>query len=421
MSEQDKPEDDDAATPKAGDATEQVDATAGASDAAAASDDKPTASDSEAADSDLAESKVADDTRTADSDAADPADSEAANNTTDNDVPARRMSARTTRRLLAAVAVVAVVVAFVTIFATGGFDRGDDAVSTGAGATGAAAGEAFGTAAAGTCLTWTKSDASDLHQVDCDDEHLFEVAATVDLSQYPGSEFGPDSKFPGVLRFTELKDEHCTPAVQQVLDSKFDPKGKFSVGLINPGEAGWSAGERTLRCGLQYSGNSGALRPIVGTVASQDQSDVLEPGTCVGINQNLPGDPVDCGQEHAFEVVSIVDLSTQFPGGPPSVADQDKFLEPECTRAATEYLGSPDALRAKTLTLFWGQIDSTSWLAGSRKVNCSIGKGADVGFAPIVGSAKGDITINGQAPVPPPDVPEGRSLPGPLPGASPPG
>ncbi|HEY5853897.1 MAG TPA: septum formation family protein [Aldersonia sp.] len=365
MSEPDKPANDDAATPKADDTAEQVDATA---------------------------------------------------DTSDDATPARRrVSAKTTRRLLAAVAVAAVVVAFVTIFATGGFDKGDDAESTGAAATGAVAGEAFGTAAAGTCLTWTKSDASDLHQVDCNSEHLFEVAATVDLSQYPGAEFGPDSKFPGVLRFTELKDEHCTPAVQRYLGSKFDPNGKFSVGLINPGEAGWSAGERTLRCGLQYSGNSGALRPIVGTVASQDQSDVLEPGTCVGINQNLPGDPVDCSKEHAFEVVSIVDLSAQFPGGPPSVADQDKFLEPECTRTSTEYLGSPDALRDKTLTLFWGQFDSTSWLAGSRKINCSIGKGADVGFAPIVGSAKGDITINGQAPVPPPPVPEGRSLPTPLP------
>ena len=41
------------------------------------------------------------------------------------------------------------------------------------------------------------------------------------------------------------------------------------------------------------------------------------------------------------------------------------------------------------------------------------------GFATIVGTAKGDILINGAAPVPPPAAPEGRALPIPLPGAAP--
>lgn len=331
-------------------------------------------------------------------------------------------SASTTRRALGVIAFGAVAAAVVTIFLTGGFSNDSNLQTRQPGqaaATGAAAGEAFGTARSGDCLTWSKSDASDLSKVDCGGEHLFEVAAEIDLSTYPGAEFGPGSKFPGVLRFAELKDQLCTPAVENYLGAQFDPNGKFSVGLINPGDAGWAANERTLRCGLQYSGNSGALRPIIGTVAEQDQSDVLEPGVCVGINQNLPADPVDCSQPHAFETVAIIDLAAQFPAGPPSVEDQDKFIEPACTQASTAYLGSPDALRNKTLTLFWGQFDATSWLAGSRKVNCSVGKGADVGFAPIQNSAKGDILIDGQPPVPPPAVPDGRSVPTPLPGAAP--
>ncbi|WP_245672751.1 septum formation family protein [Aldersonia kunmingensis] len=331
-------------------------------------------------------------------------------------------SASTTRRALGVIAVGAVAAAVVTIFLTGGFSNESNLQTRPPGhpvTSGAAAGEAFGTARQGDCLTWSKSDASDLDKVDCGSEHLFEVAAEIDLSQYPGAEFGPDSKFPGVLRFAELKDQLCVPAVQQYLGAQFDPNGKFSVGLINPGDAGWASNERTLRCGLQYSGNSGSLRPIIGPVAEQDQSDVLDPGVCVGINQNLPADPVDCAQPHAFETVAVIDLATQFPAGPPSVEEQDRFIEPACTKASSDYLGSPDALRNKTLTLFWGQFDATSWLAGSRKVNCSVGKGADVGFAPVQNSAKGDILIDGQPPVPPPAVPDGRSVPTPLPGAAP--
>ena len=79
-----------------------------------------------------------------------------------------------------------------------------------------------------------------------------------------------------------------------------------------------------------------------------------------------------------------------------------------------------DLESVRLMTLFWDNLDLDSWLVGSRKINCSIGKETDGnGFATIVGSAKGDILINGQAPVPPPAAPEGRSVPTPLPGAAP--
>ncbi len=97
------------------------------------------------------------------------------------------------------------------------------------------------------------------------------MATDIDLSLYPGIEFGPGAKFPGVLRFSELRDEQCAPAVNTYLNGRFDPKGKFSVGLINPGEAGWSAGERTIRCGLQFSGVTGTLLPFQGLVEQQDR------------------------------------------------------------------------------------------------------------------------------------------------------
>ncbi|MBF6223773.1 septum formation family protein [Nocardia abscessus] len=328
-----------------------------------------------------------------------------------------RLSARTLRWGLLAVAVGAVVAAMVTLFVTG-FDNetGLEAHNPGSPAQPVLDKE-FGTAAKGDCLSWTKPDRSDLVKVNCASKHMFEVAADIDMSRYPGKEFGPGSRFPDSLRLTELKEEHCVPAVQKYMSGRFDPRGKYIVGLMYPSPDGWQHGDRTLRCGLQVAASVGTP-PSVGSATEHDQSRVYEPGVCLGINQNLPTDPVDCAQPHAVEIVATVDLGTHFTGGPPAKEEQDKFVEEECSRTSTEYLGAPDVIRNKTLTLFFDYIDARSWMAGSRKLDCMIGKGADrEGFAPITGSAKGDILINGQAPVPPPN--SGRSTPAPLPGAAP--
>jgi hypothetical protein len=328
------------------------------------------------------------------------------------------LSAPTLRWGLLAVAAGAVIAAMVTLFVTG-FDNQKGLEAHPPGTPGAPViDKAFGTAAAGDCLSWTKPDRGDLVKVNCSNKHLFEVAADVDMSKYPGKEFGTGSRFPDSLRLTELKEEHCVPAVQQYLSGRFDPRGRYMVGLMYPSPDGWKYGDRTLRCGLQFSGSSGTPLPSTGSAVEHDQSKVFEPGMCLGINQNLPTDPVDCSQPHAVEIVSTVDLGARFPGGPPAKDEQDKFVEGECAKSASDYLGSPDAVRDKTLTLFFDYLDARSWLAGSRKLDCMIGKGTDrEGFAPITGSAKGDILINGQAPVPPPST--GRSTPTPLPGAAP--
>ncbi|MEU6832919.1 septum formation family protein [Nocardia beijingensis] len=327
------------------------------------------------------------------------------------------LSAPTLRWGLLAVAVGAVVAALVTLFITG-FDneKGLEAHTPGAPAQPVLDKE-FGTASKGDCLSWTRPDRSDLVKVNCSSKHMFEVAADIDMSRYPGKEFGPGSRFPDSLRLTELKEEHCVPAVQKYMSGRFDPRGKYIVGLMYPSPDGWQHGDRTLRCGLQIAASAGTP-PSVGSATEHDQSKVYEAGVCLGINQNLPTDPVDCAQPHAVEIVATVDLSAHFNGGPPAKDDQDKFVEEECTRTSTDYLGGPDVIRNKTLTLFFDYIDARSWMAGSRKLDCMIGKGADrEGFAPITGSAKGEILINGQAPVPPPH--NGRSTPAPLPGAAP--
>ncbi|GGC64688.1 hypothetical protein GCM10011410_16550 [Hoyosella rhizosphaerae] len=266
--------------------------------------------------------------------------------------------------------------------------------------TGAVAGEAYGTAAVGECLHWSSPDASDLTKVDCADEHRFEVGAVVDLSSFPGSEFGPEAEYPTEIRFSELRTEICEPAVTRYMGARYDPRGRYSINLINPGQDGWQEGERTIRCGLQHVGVTGAVFPMVGQAGQQDQSVVWDDGFCIGINFEAPTDPVPCEEPHAYEVVGTVDLGEHFGDGYPPVAEQDRFLDDRCRQLAADYLGSPERLTEQRLTAFWDTRSLSSWLAGSRLVNCSIGAqtGAGGGFSAIVGSARGDITIDGQRP-----------------------
>ncbi|MFR9752724.1 septum formation family protein [Nocardia sp. 004] len=328
------------------------------------------------------------------------------------------LSAPTVRWGLIAVATGAVIAAMVTLFLTG-FDSKKNLEAHPPGApVQTMLDKELSAAAMGDCLSWSKPDRSDLFEVNCSNEHKFEVAAEIDLSRYPGKEFGPGSRAPDVLRATELKEEHCVPAVQKYLGGRFDPQGKYLVQLMYPSQEAWKHGDRTLHCGLQGATKTGTTPLTTGSATEQDQSKVYEPGVCLGINQNLPTDPVDCAQPHAVEIVSTIDLGTRFDSTPPPKEEQDKFMNEECTRTAPDYLGGPDVIRDKTLTMFFDYIDARSWMAGSHKLNCMIGKGTDrEGFAPIVGSAKGDILINGQAPIPPPK--NGRSTPAPLPGAAP--
>ena len=70
---------------------------------------------------------------------------------------------------------------------------------------------------------------------------------------------------------------------------------------------------------------------------------------------------------------------------------------------------APTKLRTTTLTLIYPTVPLQSWSAGSREVACSIGATlGNGGWATLVNSAKGQLLINGQPPVPPPDIPDER-------------
>ncbi len=222
------------------------------------------------------------------------------------------------------------------------------------------------TSQAGDCLTWTKRNLSDVSKVDCKAQHMFEVTGVADI----GSAYGPQAPFPSDEQWQKISAQNCAKTSQDYLAGKFDPFGKYTIGPLNPGERLWASGQRTLRCGLQVAGPAGGLLPAYGTAKTQDQSDVYDPGVCLGITEARGvGDPIECAKPHAFEIVGIVTLP---PGEFPAPEKQDEAMVVECGRIAAEYSGGID-FKARGLIVTWDTRVAESWAVGSYRVNCKVG------------------------------------------------
>ena len=278
--------------------------------------------------------------------------------------------------------------------------------------TGAKSDAAFNRAATGDCLMWPDVTPESARIVNCADDHKFEVAESIDMRTFPGSEYGPNAAPPSPARIQQISQEQCEPAVHRYLGAKFDPNSKFTVSMLWAGDRAWrQSGERRMLCGLQLPGQNSAQATFKGKVSDVDQSKVWPGGTCLGIDSstNQPVDvPVDCVAPHAMEVTGTVNLGEKFPVALPSEAEQDGFIKDACTKMTDAYL-APVKLRTTTLTLIYPTLALPSWSAGSREVACSIGATlGNGGWAALVNSAKGALLINGQPPVPPPDIPEER-------------
>ncbi|KAA8969819.1 septum formation family protein [Mycobacterium sp.] len=291
--------------------------------------------------------------------------------------------------------------------------------------TGVKGNNAFNRAVRGDCLMWPRGLPESATIVDCKDEHRFEVAAPVDMSTFPGSEYGPDAAPPSAARIEQISREQCESAVRRYLGDRFDPSSKFTPSMLWSGDTAWrQAGERRMLCGLELPGLNNEPQAFTGRVADLNQSRVWPDGTCLGIDPstNQPTDiPVSCAAPHAMEITGTVNLAPKFPGGWPPEAEQDTFIKDACTRLTDAYL-APVQLRSTTLTLGYSALSLPSWSAGSREVACSIGATlGNGGWATLVNSAKGPLLINGQPPVPPPDIPPERlNLPPiPIPPSSP--
>jgi hypothetical protein len=278
--------------------------------------------------------------------------------------------------------------------------------------TGTKSDAAFNRATSGDCLIWPDITPESASIVNCAENHKFEVAESIDMRTFPGSEYGPNAAPPSPARIQQITQEQCEPAVTNYLGPKFDPNSKFTVSLLWAGDRAWrQSGDRRMLCGLQLPGANNQQEAFKGKVGDVDQSKVWPAGTCLGIDSttNQPIDvPVDCAVPHAMEVTGTVNLAEKFPGALPAEPDQDGFIKDSCTKMTDAYL-APIKLRTTTLTLIYPTLSLPSWSAGSREVVCSIGATlGNGGWATLVNSAKGQLLINGQPPVPPPDIPEER-------------
>jgi predicted heme/steroid binding protein len=273
--------------------------------------------------------------------------------------------------------------------------------------------DTFDHAKSGNCLNWPDRTPDAAEIVDCTDEHRFEVAESVDMRTFPGSEYGPDAAPPSAARIQQISQEQCSAAVKRYLGARFDPNSRFTTSMLWSGDKAWrQLGERRMLCGLQLPGANNQQLAFKGKVADVDQSKVWPAGTCLGIDPstNQPTDiPVDCAAPHAMEVTGAVNLAEKYPAGLPPEPEQDTFIKDGCTRMTDAYL-APVALRSTTLTLIYSTISLPSWSAGSHQVSCSIGATlGNGGWSTLLNSAKGGpLLINGQPPIAPPDIPEER-------------
>ncbi|GAB3222431.1 hypothetical protein GCM10027535_22360 [Mycolicibacterium hippocampi] len=272
--------------------------------------------------------------------------------------------------------------------------------------------DTFDHAKSGDCLNWPDRTPDAAEIVDCSTEHRFEVAESVDMRTFPGSEYGPDAAPPSAARIQQISQEQCSAAVKRYLGARFDPHSRFTISMLWSGDKAWrQSGERRMLCGLQLPGPNNQQLTFTGRVAEIDQSKVWAAGTCLGIDPttNQPTDiPVDCAAPHAMEVTGSVNLAERFPDGLPPEPEQDAFIKDACTKLTDAYL-EPIELRNTTLTLIYSTISLPSWAAGSHQVSCSIGATlGNGGWSTLLNSAKGPLMINGQPPVPPPDIPEER-------------
>jgi hypothetical protein len=314
-------------------------------------------------------------------------------------------AATSTQRALAIVALGALLIGGVAVLTS---PAGSHSGSAGT------ANVAVDSARSGDCLSWPEDSPSEAGVVSCNAAHLFEVAESVDMR---------DSQQP------------CQLAVQRYLGSRYDPNGRFTIGVLWSGaSAGPQSGDRRLLCGLQLPGGDGKPIAFTGKVVDLDQSKVWPAGTCLGIEPTSgqpTGIPVDCSVPHAEEITGAANLAAAWPGPPPAPADEDAFIGDACTRATDAYLW-PIALNTTGLTMMYNTVPLASWTAGSRQASCGIGAPlGDRGSAMLIGSAKGRLLINGvpvstPQPSPPPTTtsspspsPTTTTTPSPSPSPSP--
>ena len=111
--------------------------------------------------------------------------------------------------------------------------------------TGSRGNDAFNDAKAGDCLNWPDKTPDEATVVDCKDDHRFEVAESVDMRTFPGSEYGPDAAPPSPARIQQISQEQCQVAVR---DARRLPASALEIARsFYPGHTFTSSGQNQTR------------------------------------------------------------------------------------------------------------------------------------------------------------------------------
>jgi hypothetical protein len=224
----------------------------------------------------------------------------------------------------------------------------------------------------GDCLTWQQgaTEGAPSALVPCSSPHLMEMTRKATLTQFSAS-----APFPDSATWIATADSVCGPIATAYLGYPLDPNGRFHTDWLTPGTGSWARGDRGLWCGIgSYApldqGTTGVFDAFTGVVRGQDQEWIYPTGTCFGLGTaGQRGPVVLCGGAHAFEVTGLTTLpsSSTFPT---SDSQWDSAVGSQCEQLATAYKGGslPAGIQSG-----WLPLEQSSWNAGERKVQCTIG------------------------------------------------
>lgn len=247
----------------------------------------------------------------------------------------------------------------------------------------------------GDCVRWDQADGGPSQRntevVPCDQPHLLEIGGPFEVADRLGH-------YPSDEEWSQLDKESCTPFAEQLLGGPLDTAGRMTIGAVVPSEPGWSAGDRTIWCGVGLHnrlalpgedpadfrpGSTTWFPPTSGTLRGQSQALVRPPGTCA----NEDAFAVPCSEPHTSEITGAVDLTgrTVTPPADGDVAGWSALVGDACRDATIAYLHRQ---LVPGETNYHYPIPARSWAAGRRIVECAAGRHFGGADQPMTGSLR---------------------------------
>jgi hypothetical protein len=236
----------------------------------------------------------------------------------------------------------------------------------------------------GQCVTWNQTTVVNGVRptlvVPCSHLHLIEISS----GSLPITGLG--SSFPGYAALNEYARKVCVQPDKDYLGYTLDPYGRFVGAGLVPTSGDWAQGDYTVWCDIQLTlaTANGPLTAFTGEVRGANQT-LLEPvGSCENALSSIP---VPCTEPHIQQVTGNVDLTGKVLTMPKTTAQWQSILSPSCGQLALSFLGGsyPSGVQAG-----WYTIAPSSWTAGERIVQCTVGQiGAGGAWATITRSLKG--------------------------------